>query len=217
MSYLTHSKSHPLDAAAFRSFIFQGKALFTLENKEKGTHITFRVKSPKRRRGEEEDLTLFDIEAKALNDGYSGMRYIGRLNRKARTLKESGRIEKDHPGLLTLKWLMRNWNNLEQFEEDGKLGMYHLGICCKCGMTLTVPESIENGIGPHCKRYREDRSIKIMEALGLIIKGMKYNDAVIYACEQFPDLIEKLFIPDEVRRKSDWIRVCQEVSDFGFF
>jgi hypothetical protein len=217
MSYLAHTKSHPLDAAAFRSFIFQGKALFTLENKEKGTHITFKVKSPKRRRGTPEDLTVFDIEAKALNDGYSGMRYLGRLDRKTRILKESGRVPKDHPGILTLHWLMRNWSRLEEFERDGKLAMYHLGICCKCGLSLTVPESIQNGIGPQCKKYRESGTVAIMKEMGIYVPGMKFNDLVRHACEERPDMIEKYYIPDEVRRNSDYIEMLLTVHNLGLF
>ncbi len=217
MSYYAQAKSHPLDAAALRTFMFQGKALFTLENKEKGSYITFKVKSPKRKRGTPEDLTIFDIEAKVLNDGYGGMVYIGRLNRKTREFKKGFKVQPDNVGLLTLQWLLGNWNNLERYEESGKLGMYHLGICCKCGMPLTVPESIENGIGPQCKRYRESNSIKLMEELGIITKGKKYDDLVIEAIETFPYLIEKLFIPDTVRRRSDWVNQMQSVSDWGFF
>lgn len=215
--YTTHSKSHPLDAAAFRTFMFQGKALFTLENKEKGTHITFKVKSPKKKRDQPEDTRYFDIEVKALNDGWHGMRYIGRIDRKLRQFKASGKVPNDHVGIQTLQWIMKNWKNLEKFEEDGKLGMYHLGICCKCGMPLTVPESIENGIGPHCKKYREGRSIKIMEELGLLVSGMKYDDAVIHACEQIPDIVEKIFIPDTVRKSSSWVNTVSRIADFGFF
>jgi hypothetical protein len=198
--------------------MFQGKALFTLENKEKGTHITFKVKSPKKKRDQPEDTRYFDIEVKALNDGWHGMRYIGRLDRKLKQLKMSGKVEKDHVGVQTLQWIMKNWKNLEKFEEDGKLGMYHLGICCKCGMPLTVPDSIENGIGPHCKKYREGRSIKLMEELGISIAGFKkYEDMVIHACEQRPDIVEKIFIPDSVRRESSWVQMLESVSDFGLF
>ena len=217
MSYLSHAKSHPLDAAAFRSFIFQGRALFTLENKEKGTHITFKIKSLKRKRGTPEDLTVFDIEAKALNDGYGGMVYIGRLDRKTRTLKRSFKVNDSHPGVQTINWLIRNWNRLEKFESDGKLAMYHLGICCKCGMPLTVPESIQNGIGPQCKKYRESGTVNIMKDLGIYVPGMKYNDLVQHACQERPDMIEKYFIPDEVRRGSDYIEMLFTVHDLGLF
>lgn len=35
-------------------------------------------------------------------------------------------------------------------EEIYGLEIWHEGRCCRCGRTLTVPESIANGIGPEC-------------------------------------------------------------------
>jgi hypothetical protein len=29
----------------------------------------------------------------------------------------------------------------------------HEGKCCRCGRTLTTPESIERGIGPECVKH----------------------------------------------------------------
>jgi hypothetical protein len=38
-------------------------------------------------------------------------------------------------------------NSLPTFIE-----IWHEGKCCKCGRTLTTPESIQRGIGPECFR-----------------------------------------------------------------
>lgn len=32
----------------------------------------------------------------------------------------------------------------------GKVEVWHAGSCCRCGRKLTVPSSIESGIGPEC-------------------------------------------------------------------
>jgi hypothetical protein len=84
-------------------------------------------------------------------------------------------------------------------------------------MTLTVPESIENGIGPQCKKYREGSSIKLMEEAGLYFKGWKYDDLVINAIDKMPILIEKLFIPDGVRRTDSWVSQMSDMSELGLF
>lgn len=217
MSYLQHATSHKLDAASFRTFMFQGRALFTLENKEKESHITFRVQSLKRKRGQEEETRLFDVHVKALNDQYHGSRFIGRLDRKLKTFKPSGYVERDHVGVQTINWIIDHWNDLEKFEGDGRLGMYHQGVCCKCGMPLTVPESIENGIGPLCRKGRETKTLKLLEELGILIPGLNYNAQVINAVDKRPDCFDKIFIPESARRSDAWIQDVTKFSEYGLF
>jgi hypothetical protein len=217
MGYLKHATSHKLDAAAFKTFIFQGKALFTLENKEKGTYITFKVQKLKRKRDQPEETRLFDVHVRALNDQYQGLKYIGRVDRKMKTFKPSGYVANDHVGIQTMNWLIRSWGNLERLEEGGKLGMYHQGICCKCGLPLTVPESIENGIGPQCKKYRESRSLKVLEELGILVPGLSYNEQVINAVDKRPDCFEKIYIPETVRRSNEWIKDLDLFSSYGLW
>jgi hypothetical protein len=198
--------------------MFQGKALFTLHNKEKDTHITFRVQTPKRKRGQPEETRFFEVHVKALNDKYAGNRYIGRIDRKSRSFKANGYVERDHVGVKTVDWLIRNWNNLEEWEQHDKLSIYHLGVCCKCGLPLTVPESIQNGIGPKCMQYREGKSIELLKEVGLYQKGVEYADLVYQALEVRQDLFDKIFVPDHVRRASKWYKLMDRVSnDIGLF
>lgn len=212
-----HNKSHKLDSASFRTFLFQGKAFFTMHNIEKDTHITFRVQTLKRKRGQPEDTRYFDVYVKALNDKYQGNRYIGRIDRKLKSFKPYGYIERDHVGIQTIEWIIRNWAILEEWEKEGKLAIYHLGSCCKCGLPLTVPESIQNGIGPQCMKYREGKSVDLLKELGFYKQGKGYVDMVMDALDQRPDLFDKLFIPDVVRRTSDWFNKMTTYSEFGLF
>jgi len=212
-----HNKSHNLDSASFRTFLFQGKAFFTMHNIEKDTHITFRVQTLKRKRGQPEDTRYFDVYVKALNDKYQGNRYIGRIDRKSKSFKPYGYVERDHVGIQTIEWIIRNWANLEEWEKEGKLAIYHLGSCCKCGLPLTVPESIQNGIGPQCMKYREGKSVDLLKELGFYKQGKGYVDMVMDALDQRPDLFDKLFIPDVVRRTSDWFNKMTTYSEFGLF
>lgn len=217
MSYAPTKESHKLDVAAFRTFLFQGKALFTMQNVDTGNYITFNVKSPKKKRDAPEDFRFFDVYVKALGDRYSGSRYIGRIDRKLKSLKPYGFLENDHPGVNTTNWLIKNWSNLEKYEQADKLHIFHLGQCCKCGLPLTVPESIKNGIGPKCKEYREGNSIKILKELNLWYPGAKYEDVVPKAIEEHPMLIEKIFIPDSVRRSDLWVGQMSDLSEMGLF
>lgn len=218
---MMHSDQHKLDAASFRTFMFQGKALFTFQNTEKDTHITFRVQTLKRRRGQPEETRYFDIFVKALNDKYQGNRYIGRIDRKTKSFKPYNYVEKDHIGIQTIDWLIRNWTKLEEFtkqaseKEPAKLNIFHLGHCCKCGLPLTVPESIQNGIGPQCMKYREGKSLELLKEIGIYKPGVAYADMVMDALNLRPDLFDKLFVPDVVRRTSEWYQNMETFSDFG--
>lgn len=212
-----HNKSHKLDSASFRTFLFQGKAFFTMHNIEKDTHITFKVQTLKRKRGQPEDTRYFDVYVKALNDKYAGNRYIGRIDRKSKSFKPYGYVERDHVGIQTIEWIIRNWAHLEEWEKEEKLAIYHLGSCCKCGLPLTVPESIQNGIGPQCMKYREGKSVDLLKELGFYKQGKGYVDMVMEALDQRPDLFDKLFIPDVVRRTSDWFNKMTTYSEFGLF
>lgn len=33
-----------------------------------------------------------------------------------------------------------------------RMKLYHLGICCRCGRKLTTKKSMEEGVGPKCKK-----------------------------------------------------------------
>lgn len=188
-----------------------------MHNLEKDTHITFRVQTLKRKRGQPEDTRYFDVYVKALNDKYQGNRYIGRIDRKLKSFKPYGYIDRDHVGIQTIEWIIRNWTILEEWEKEGKLAIYHLGSCCKCGLPLTVPESIQNGIGPQCMKYREGKSVDLLKELGFYKQGKGYVDMVMDALDQRPDLFDKLFIPDVVRRTSDWFNKMTTYSEFGLF
>lgn len=188
-----------------------------MHNLEKDTHITFRVQTLKRKRNQPEDTRYFDVYVKALNDKYQGNRYIGRIDRKSKSFKKAGFIEPDHVGVQTVEWLIRNWARLEDFEQENRLAIYHLGSCCKCGLPLTVPESIQNGIGPQCMKYREGKSVDLLKELGFYKPGAGYVDMVMNALDTRPDLFDKLFIPDVVRRTNTWFQKMTEYSEFGLF
>lgn len=217
MGYLKYATSHKLDVPAFKTFIFQGKALFTLENKEKGTNITFKIQKLKRKRDQPEETRLFDVHVNAVNNLSQNSRFLGQVDRKMKTFKPHPRIDKTHIGIQTINWLIEKWGDLEKIEAGGNLGMYHQGVCCKCGLTLTVPESIENGIGPQCKKYRQDRSLKFMEEIGILVPGLSYNDQVIHAVENRPDCFEKIYIPETVRRSNEWIKDLDLFSSYGLW
>jgi hypothetical protein len=54
-----------------------------------------------------------------------------------------------------LVWLVAAIQNPEPLR--GRVGLFHEGRCCECGLPLTHPESINTALGPVCLRRIEER------------------------------------------------------------
>ena len=114
---LNHGKTHLMDANKFRSYMFQGRALFTLENVEKKTYITMKVKSKKVKRDQPEETRFFDVYVRAIGDSFAGSLEIGEIDRCKSTFKKKAGINPEHVGIKTVKWLIDHWKNFEEFDK----------------------------------------------------------------------------------------------------
>ena len=52
----------------------------------------------------------------------------------------------------TVRVFSHVWNTLIQGGTFETLKIYYSSKCCRCGRTLTVSDSIRNGIGSHCQK-----------------------------------------------------------------
>ena len=57
-------------------------------------------------------------------------------------------------GLLLEKMFVWTWNKVHKGLLPAEIEVWHEGACCYCGRKLTVPASIELGIGPDCAEER---------------------------------------------------------------
>jgi hypothetical protein len=126
-------------SAAARTFMFGGKARFTLVSKRTGKRYTYRVAKAK-----DGDLWFASVLIGQSNeDDYA---YIGFIKGDELVAGRKGNAE--HPAFKGLAWLMRTLVKDPAVPAD--VEFWHEGRCCRCGRTLTVPASIESGIGPEC-------------------------------------------------------------------
>ena len=143
--------------ALIRKYVLGGNATFTLRSKKSGERLTFKVKSAKKNpdaywsTGNQDKRTYF-VSLLTGPNNENDYRYLGLLKQHGDgyydfelTAKSPSR---DSQGVRTFKWF---WNLLEQgcHISDG-IEFWHEGSCCMCGRKLTVPESVELGIGPDC-------------------------------------------------------------------
>jgi hypothetical protein len=121
------------DLSTLPLLITAGNALLTFVSIKTGKHYTFHIK---------------EAEAKNMFVVNHNNRRIGNLIDMAFHI---------HPKAFTLSdeqqamaWI---WKNVLQPNKLTKnIRVYHNGRCAKCGRTLTVPASIESGIGPECSK-----------------------------------------------------------------
>jgi len=128
-------------------FITGGKATFTVLSPATGDRYTFRVNQK-----ENDDGSLSPFFVSVLNgpDNYTNYQYIGIISAggRFRTTAKS-KVSPDALSVRCINWLLENVHSEEQMD---RIEFWHCGKCGMCGRKLTVPESIESGIGPICAR-----------------------------------------------------------------
>ncbi len=136
-----------------RTFILAGKSTFTLENEDKGIHITFKVTSPlSDRKYEESDDNMKKVYWVYAAVSYEKFIYIGYLN-KSGFVKNS--VYEDSKFCKSFDWLLKHYVETLTFDERVKI--YHEGRCAHCGRPMRDPESIKTGFGPKCREWAKLR------------------------------------------------------------
>lgn len=136
-----------INSSNIADFIFGGKAYFTIVSKVSGTRYTYRVYKSK-------DSNVYFVSVMTGSDNNTSYSYIGMINRDMQfVLTAKSKYDFSDARVSAFTWFF------SQIIHSGtKLGMmefWHEGRCGCCGRRLTVPESIETGIGPECaKRIR---------------------------------------------------------------
>lgn len=128
-----------------KEFVLAGRAVFTVAN-DKGDHYTYRV-------GKKKDADVWFVSYLFGPDNTTNYRYLGVIDAdlKFRLTAKSAAMDAGSRHVKVLEWALR------RILEGGGLpdgySINHAGRCCRCGRMLTVPESIESGIGPECVKH----------------------------------------------------------------
>lgn len=139
--------SHLLTAAHAKTFIAAGDAIFTLTKLADGQRYTFRV-TTKEAQGDRPAITFGYLLTGPNN--LHDYTYMGVVDLRAGTLHltRKSRYADDTAPVKGLRWVLaRAWAGRDLPEG---WTVQHEGRCGACGRTLTVPESIESGLGPIC-------------------------------------------------------------------
>ena len=136
-----------------KKFILGGNATFTVTSKRTGARFTFKVRKPSAEKPHFVSL---------LNgsDNESDYQFFGTIfNQEAFRHSKNSRITAEAPSAKAFAFLWHHIDNAPIKLPSGEivppmslLEVHHEGKCCCCGRKLTVPESIESGIGPECAK-----------------------------------------------------------------
>jgi hypothetical protein len=128
---------HPLNHSDAIKFIFAGNSLVTFLNTKSNNRFTYNVKLSK-------DGSVYFVSVLTMPEHYE---FIGIISGDYYRHGNKSKITKEAQSVKVFEYIVQKLksNTLPDFIE-----IWHEGKCGKCGRTLTVPNSIENGIGPEC-------------------------------------------------------------------
>ena len=147
-----------LNGVDVHAFVFAGNSTFTLVSRVTGVRFTFKVSVPKFDANDPKaDTKLtgpwFVKVLQGPNNeedfGFLGTVFDDRPVKGARKYFHwaGGRISRDAPSAKAAAWFFNTVLPAQNFSE---VEVWHEGKCGRCGRKLTVPSSIENGLGPVC-------------------------------------------------------------------
>lgn len=158
MNVLEEMQGQLLYPALIRQYILGGNATFTLVSKVTGQRFTYKVKSTPKDRDKNwstgnQDKSAYFVNLLTGPDNANSYSYIGMLKQQPDGSYKFIETPKSRAkkGSASFDAFDYSWHILEQgCQWPSRVEFWHEGSCCMCGRKLTVPSSVEMGIGPEC-------------------------------------------------------------------
>jgi hypothetical protein len=126
-----------------KAFVLAGHAIVTLRSKATGTRFTYKIVQSDPAKCRAGQMPVFFVSLLNGADNTGDFAYIGTIFADGFRVTRKSRVAADAPSAVAFSWFMKHL-------EDSRVEVWHEGRCGRCGRTLTVPESIESGLGPVC-------------------------------------------------------------------
>jgi hypothetical protein len=139
-----------MDPKEALTFVMSGRAIFTLLSVRTGRRFTYSVVRPRRiERAADDGFRYASLMTSP--DNTSEYTYVGQIQNLSYSHGRKSKITPDALGVKAFRWALEQLKLGKMPEE---LEFWHEGQCGACGHRLTVPASIESGIGPECAKRR---------------------------------------------------------------
>lgn len=144
------SHAHDLSAENVLSFMNSPRegrrkgATATIVNEATGNRITVRFRKPK-------NFNAVLVDLMTGSDNVTDFTFLGTLRGENVIVSPKSRVAGEK-AVLAQKIL--NWTIAHAQKDDLRtVRVLHEGKCGRCGRKLTVPESIDTGLGPECVKH----------------------------------------------------------------
>lgn len=141
-------------------YIFGGNSYTTFLNTQSNNRFTYRVSKSKK------DSSVFFVSVLTGSDVYS---YVGYYKNSEYNHSPKSNIGIDAQSIKVFNWVV---SNLKNGTLPSIIEIWHDGRCGKCGKQLTVPKSIEVGIGPDCAKRIFSKEDMRDQKLAELLKGL---------------------------------------------
>lgn len=153
------SKVNPLELP---TLFFAGNSRLTFRNQNTGTHMTVHVKQLKDRnkkdeRGQRVRLPIFYLQVSLLGDSAQGYLFAGTIFQEDMKVKLHHTHRPDSQMAKVVAFIMAALKDPERLRAKN-VALFHEGRCCRCGLPLTHPQSIERALGDDCYEYTNKKS-----------------------------------------------------------
>ena len=146
---MIRSNVNPL---TFPDLFIAGRAKLTLRNNEKETHITIQVKQARNKKNRKEKLPVFFVNVSLLGDAEAGYVFGGTYFAETKTMGLARGLKKDSQLAKVMGFIFAAIKDPKIFREKN-VSLLHEGRCCRCGLPLTNPNSIQHALGDDCFVY----------------------------------------------------------------
>tara|TARA_B100000212_G_C27272776_1_gene489534 strand:- start:358 stop:813 length:456 start_codon:yes stop_codon:yes gene_type:complete len=121
-------------------------ATATIVNEATGNRITVRFRKPK-------GFKAVLVDLMTGSDNEESFSFIGTLAGEQVRISPKQRTDaqKAHLAAKVINWTIAH----AEADDLRTVRVLHSGSCGRCGRKLTVPESIDSGLGPECAKHRK--------------------------------------------------------------
>lgn len=135
-----------------RDFVLAGNATITLESEKTGAHFTYRVRQADDKNGK--PVRRWFVSLLTGPDNESSYNYLGLLDQASGDvqfrLTAKSRASEDAPSVKGFRFM---WRHIYADKMPCQMVVRHEGKCGRCARKLTVPESLDRGIGPERAKH----------------------------------------------------------------
>lgn len=171
-----------IDKSKMERFLFAGKAIFTIRNNDTGNRFTYRVLRPKRITDD-----VYFVSVLTGSDNNSSYTFFGTIFDKTTfKISKKTKIGMDSMSIKAFMWFWKTLLSNQPFPPQVQI--WHEGLCGKCGKKLTVPESVDIGLGPVCAKTADlwERSPKLVKANSKIGIFERVSSFKVFEAQQEP-------------------------------